>query len=94
VYYVYILQCADGSYYVGFTECLEARVYEHNNGTLGACHTFLRRPVTLVYDESYTKQADAIKRERQLKNWSHVKKTALIAGDIAELKAASKRRIP
>ena len=92
MFYVYILQCADGSYYIGFTECLEARVNEHNNGTLGACHTFLRRPVTLVYTESYINQADAIQREQQIKGWSHAKKAALINGDLAALKALSKRR--
>jgi putative endonuclease len=94
VFYVSILQCADDSYYVGFTEFLEARIHEHKNGTLGACHTFLRRPVTLAYTESYVNQVEAIKRERQLKNWSHAKKTALITGDLAALKALSKRRKP
>jgi len=92
VFYVYILLCADGSYYVGFTESLEARLKEHNEGKLGACYTFLRRPVTLVYSESYNIQADAIKRERQLKGWSHAKKEALIDGDVPALKALSKRR--
>lgn len=94
MYFVYILLCADDSFYVGFTEHLEARVNEHNTGTLGAAHTYLRRPVTLVYSETYTMQAEAVMRERQLKGWSYAKKTALLAGDMAALKALSKRRKP
>ena len=94
MYYVYILQCAEGSYYIGTSTDVEARVKEHNTGTKAACHTFLRRPVTLVYTESFATQLDAMKRERQLKNWSHAKKAALINRDQVALKALSKRRKP
>lgn len=94
MFYVYILQCADGSYYVGSTSDVDARVKEHNEGKLGACYTFLRRPVTLAYTESFITKLEAMRRERQLKNWSHAKKTALIAGDMAALKALSKRQKP
>lgn len=94
MFFVYILQCADGSYYVGSTSDIDARVKEHNEGNLGACYTFLRRPVTLVYTESFSTQLEAIRRERQLKGWSHAKKAALITGDHAALKTLSKRRKP
>ena len=94
MFLVYILQCGDDSYYVGSTEHLEARVREHDEGTLGAAYTFIRRPVTLVYSESYETQVEAMRRERQLKGWSHAKKEALIRGNVVALKALSKRRGP
>ena len=89
--HVYILRCADGSYYVGRTDDLEGRAKAHNDGR-GARYTSMRRPVQLVYSESYDSLAKAIERERQLKRWSHSKKQALIVGDAARLKQLSKRR--
>jgi len=85
--HVYILRCADGSYYVGSTEDLQNA---HNTGQ-GAKYTFLRRPVQLVYSESYDSLVEAVVRERQLKRWSHAKKHALIVGDTVRLKQLSKR---
>ncbi len=78
--HVYILRCADGSYYVGTTEDLKGRENAHNDGR-GAKYTFLRRPVQLVYSESYDSLEKAIERERQLKGWNRPKKKALIDGD-------------
>lgn len=76
---VYILKCADGSYYVGSTkQQIEARVWEHNNLPIDG-YTARRRPVTLVFTEGYERITDAIARERQLKGWSRRKKEALIA---------------
>ncbi|MGH7472500.1 MAG: GIY-YIG nuclease family protein [Candidatus Methylomirabilales bacterium] len=89
--YVYILRCADGSYYVGLTEDLKGRENAHNTGR-GSKYTFLRRPVRLVYSESYDSLEEAIGRERQLKRWSRTKKKALIVGNAARLKQLSKRR--
>ena len=89
--HVYILRCADGSYYVGLTEDLTGRENAHNNGQ-GPKYTFLRRPVQLVYSESYDSLEKATGRERQLKRWSCTKKKALIVGDAARLKQLSKRR--
>jgi len=91
VFYVYILRCADGSYYVGSASNVAARVREHNEGRLGAAHTFLRRPATLVHSERFETQAEAMRRERQVKGWSHAKKRALVTRDAAALKALSKR---
>ena len=93
MFFVYILKCADDSFYVGSAADVDSRVKEHNDGTLGAAHTFLRRPVRLVYSESFEKQVEAMRCERQLKGWSHAKKVALINGDMATLKALSKRRV-
>lgn len=78
---VYILRCSDGSYYVGSTSDLPDRVDSHKAGE-GPKFTALRRPVTLVYTESYSSMSEARKREVQIKGWSRSKKEALIAGDL------------
>ncbi len=90
-YYVYILLCADQSFYVGSTKDIENRVKRHNEGQ-GAQYTRARRPVHLVYHEVYPDADAAVRRERQLKRWSHAKKQALIEGDKDRLKQLSKRR--
>jgi putative endonuclease len=77
---VYILLCADGSYYVGSTkQAVEARVWEHNEGIYDG-YTALRRPVVLVHTETFDRLTDGFARERQLKGWSREKKQRLIAG--------------
>jgi len=77
---VYILRCADGSYYTGITnQDAEARAWEHNNEPMDS-YTARRRPVTLVFAEVYDRLTDAIARERQIKGWSRAKKEALIRG--------------
>ncbi|HRI37021.1 MAG TPA: GIY-YIG nuclease family protein [Nitrospira sp.] len=91
MYYVYILHCSDYSFYVGSTRNVENRVHAHNSGR-GATYTFKRRPVRLVYEEAFQTEAEAIKRERQLKRWSAVKKQSLIDGNIERLRCLSKRR--
>lgn len=88
---VYILRCADGSYYVGLTrQGVEARVWEHNNEPIDS-YTARRRPVTLVACEIYDRLTDAIVRERQIKGWRRAKKEALIRGDYEALPALSSR---
>jgi putative endonuclease len=77
---MYILRCADGSYYTGSTRNLERRLAEHQRGE-GAKHTAKRLPVELVYCEEYDRVADAFYREKQVQGWSRKKKEALIAGD-------------
>ena len=90
--YVYLLRCADRSYYVGSTRgTLEQRVGEHNAGTFGG-HTATRRPVELVWSQDFDRITDAIAAERQLKGWSRAKKEALIRGDYAAISALAKRR--
>ena len=90
--WIYILKCADGSYYVGSHrgEDLGVRIGEHQQGIGG--YTSTRRPVELVYSEWFTLITDAIAAERQIKGWSRVKKEALIAGDFNRLQAKAKRR--
>ena len=82
---VYILRCADGSYYTGLTkQDAEARAWEHNQDPIDG-YTARRRPVTLVFQEVYDRITDAIARERQIKGWSRRKKEALIRGDYEAL---------
>ena len=90
MHYVYLLRCADNSFYVGSAQNLKARLNAHNEGR-GAAHTFKHRPVRLVYSEQFSSEKQAVTRERQLKHWSHKKKEALIAGDLDRLKQLSKR---
>jgi putative endonuclease len=78
--YVYILECADGSYYTGSTWNLEKRLWEHQNG-LGANYTAKHRPVKLIYCEETDRIEDAYHREKQIQGWNHRKKQALIAGE-------------
>jgi putative endonuclease len=88
---VYMLRCADGSYYVGSTkQTVEARVWEHNNLIIDS-YTARRRPVFLVFTETYERITDAIARERQIKGWSRRKKEALIALDYEGLPPLSRR---
>ncbi len=88
---VYMLRCSDGSYYIGSTkQTIEARVWEHNNLPLDG-YTARRRPVELVFAESYDRITDAVARERQLKGWSRRKKEALIARAYESLPDLSRR---
>jgi putative endonuclease len=90
--YLYILRCADGSYYVGTARTtLDHRVAEHNAGHHGG-YTATRRPVTLVFSQWFERITDAIAAERQVKGWSRAKKEALIRGDFEGLKLLAKRR--
>ena len=90
--HVYILRCADGSYYVGSARLgLERRLSEHNNGTFGG-YTSRRLPVELVRAEHFADFTDAIAVERQVKGWSRAKKEALVRGDFDLIRQLSKRR--
>ncbi len=87
--YLYILRCADGSYYVGSTRVsLEERIGQHNAGAFDG-YTARRRPVTLVFEQYFDRITDAIAAERQVKGWSRAKKEALIRGDYEALRVLS-----
>ena len=90
IYSVYIVECHDGAYYVGVTNNLERRLWEHNTGFDKKCYTFKRRPVELKYYESCSDINQAITYEKQLKGWSRKKKQALFREDFEELKWLSK----
>jgi predicted GIY-YIG superfamily endonuclease len=79
-FWVYILQCSDGSYYTGHTDDLEIRITAHQQGTLSG-YTAKRLPVKLVFCDNFPTRDDAFTRERQIKGWSRRKKQALIRGD-------------
>jgi putative endonuclease len=91
--WVYMLLCADGSYYVGSarSDDLGKRVGEHEAGTYPG-YTRSRRPVKLVWSEHFQQITDAILCERQLKGWSRAKKEALIRSDWTTVKALARRR--
>src|SRR5215218_776354 len=91
LFFVYVLRCSDGSLYVGRTQDIASRVEVHNAGR-GASWTASRRPVTLVYQEYFPSELLAVRREAQLKGWTHAKKEALIAGNIELLRSLSKSR--
>src|SRR5882672_11054245 len=72
--YLYILLCADGSYYVGTTRSgLEKRIAEHQQGVIEG-YTSRRRPVELVFSQGFQRVEDAIAAERQVKGWRREKK--------------------
>jgi len=79
-FYVYMLRCADGSYYVGHTEDLEARMAGHRQGSVPGC-TSSRRPLELVWCDLFESRQAAFERERQVKGWSRRKNEALVRGD-------------
>jgi putative endonuclease len=76
-HYVYILECVDGSLYVGCTNNLERRLVEHNQSKGGAHYTKIRRPVVLKYSETFAALGDARRREAEIKRWPRAKKLAL-----------------
>jgi putative endonuclease len=81
---MYILKCADGSFYTGSTVNLEKRLWEHQN-KLGANYTKKRLPVILVFCEEYSRIDEAYYRENQVKGWNRAKKQALIDGRYDDL---------
>ncbi|MEJ2624593.1 MAG: GIY-YIG nuclease family protein [Pseudolabrys sp.] len=91
--FVYMLRCADGSYYVGTATGgdVTKRIAEHQSGVYPG-YTWSRRPVTLVWSEHFDRITDAIAVERKLKGWSRAKKEALIGGDWAPVQRLSRRR--
>lgn len=76
-YFVYILECSDKTLYVGYTNNLEKRLYNHNNSKTGAHYTKIRRPVNLKYSESFETKSEALKRECALKKLSRFEKLNL-----------------
>ncbi|MDZ4141828.1 MAG: GIY-YIG nuclease family protein [Methylotenera sp.] len=82
--YMYILKCADNSFYTVSTVNLEKRLWEHQNG-LGANYTKKRLPVKLVFCEAFSRVDEAFFRENQVQGWSRAKKQALIDGRYEDL---------
>jgi putative endonuclease len=73
-----MVQCLDGTLYTGYAIDLDRRILAHNSGR-GAKYTAGRRPVSLVYSESFDTKSDALKREHELKRLPRARKQALVA---------------
>jgi putative endonuclease len=91
--WTYILECADGSFYVGSTTDLLRRVSQHNRGE-GAAYTLprRRRPVRLVWAAEYDRVVDAFVYEKQIRKWSRAKRIALIEGRLEDLPGLARGR--
>ena len=89
-FWVYILRCADGSYYTGRTSNLEERLAEHQSGE-GSEWTKRRLPVELVFAQEMPEEHTAFLVEQQIKRWSRAKKEALIAGEWDMLRWLAKK---
>jgi putative endonuclease len=90
-FWVYILRCADGSYYTGHTDDLEKRLAEHHSGKI-AGYTATRGPLTLVFTEAFLTREEALACERRIKGWSRRKKEAMMRGHWAEVSRLARGR--
>ncbi len=84
-FYVYILECSDGTYYTGNTSNLEFRLSQYQVGKNPASYTYRRRPIRVVWVQEYPTRHEALGAERQIKGWSHAKKKALIEYDFEKI---------
>jgi tRNA(Arg) A34 adenosine deaminase TadA/predicted GIY-YIG superfamily endonuclease len=92
-FHVYILRCADGSYYTGHTDDLDRRLAEHHAGAIPGSYTHDRRPLALAFQQAFPTREEALASEIQIKRWSRAKKEALIAEDWDGLKVLARNRV-
>jgi putative endonuclease len=92
-FYVYILLCCDGSFYTGYTKDLEARTRQHETGR-GARYTKTHKPQKLAYVETHDSRGLAMRREREIKKFSHHQKQALIDSKPHSVKPAKSETPP
>ncbi len=90
-FWTYILRCADGKYYTGHTDNLEARIAQHQSGEVPGW-TSMRRPVELMWSEGFETREEAIAAEVKVGNWSRAKKEALFVGDWDRVSAAARKK--
>ena len=90
-FWCYILRCADGTYYVGHTDNLDARMAQHGDGR-GCAYTAKRLPLELIWTADFQDRDGAFFLERQLKGWSRAKKEALMRGEFELLPELSRNR--
>jgi predicted GIY-YIG superfamily endonuclease len=83
-YYVYILLCADGTYYTGYTADLIRRVKQHQSGSIPRSYTKPRRPVKLVWTGEFKTKDEARAQEKKIKRWKTERKETLIQSDQAQ----------
>ncbi len=91
-FWVYILHCSDGSYYIGHTDNLEKRIGQHHAAEIPGCYTYKRRPLVLAWAQDCPSRMEALEFEMRIKRWSRAKKEALIAGDWQRLTELAKNR--
>ena len=89
-FWVYILRCADGSYYTGHTDNLERRIGEHRTGACGG-YTAERLPVELAWSQECATREEALAAELQIKGWGRKKKEAMMRGDWGEVSQLAKK---
>ncbi len=82
-YYCYIVKCADGTYYTGWSTNPQRREAQHNAGS-GSRYTRSRRPVRLVYIEEQPDRSSAMRREARIKRLPHIQKQALAETYLSE----------
>ena len=92
-FYVYMVECSDGSIYTGHADNLEARLAAHQDGRFRG-YTYKRRPVRLIFHEQLASRDEAFRAEREVKGWSRGKKLALATGDWQTIKRLAVRRTP
>jgi putative endonuclease len=89
-YFVYIVRCFDGTFYIGVTNDIERRFGEHSFGIDPDCYTYSRRPLSLAHVSECHWVDQAIAFEKKLKSWSHRKKRAFVEGAWSSLKRHSR----
>ncbi|UOY06422.1 GIY-YIG nuclease family protein [Muricauda sp. SCSIO 64092] len=92
LFFVYILECSDNTFYTGITSDLQGRLQAHQMGKHRDSYTFSRRPVSLVFFCEFTEASKAIEVEKQIKRWSRAKKKAMISGDFEQLPNLAKKK--
>lgn len=92
MFWVYLLQCRDTSYYVGHTDDLDVRLTQHREKAIASCYTRSRLPVELVYTQMFYTREEALAAEMQIKRWSRKKKEALARKDWESLSRYASRR--
>ncbi|MEK6807277.1 MAG: GIY-YIG nuclease family protein [Pseudomonadota bacterium] len=88
-FWVYILECSDGSYYTGHTDNLELRLGQHQSGSVPG-YTHDRRPVQLRFSQEVVTREEALTMELRIKGWSRRKKEAMMRGDWVEVSRLAK----
>lgn len=89
-FWVYLLRCADGSYYTGHTDNLEKRISEHQSGAYPG-YTSQRLPVELVWSQPCVAREEALSAELQIKGWGRKKKEAMMRGDWDKVSSLAKK---
>lgn len=92
MFWVYILQCNDKSYYTGHTDNLENRLIQHQNKMIPTCYTSTRLPIKLMYSQEFLTREEALASEKRIQGWSRRKKEALMNEDWQALSAYAKRK--